>query len=93
MAMNLWSKNTKSSSGTSDVTGGESNVRNATPNPATVVTDSPPHDNQAEVTQNRLAQIAEVQEGWRKIVYAEFCTGARVVWESFREDFKKIEWS
>ena len=50
MAMNLQSKNTKSSSGTSDVTGGESNVRNATPNPATFATDSPPQDNQAEVT-------------------------------------------
>ena len=89
MAMNLWSKNTKSSSGTSDVIGGESNVANATPNPAT---DSPPHDNQAEVTQNRLAQIAEVQEGWRKMVYAEFRMGARVAWDSFREDFKKIKW-
>ena len=93
MAMNLRSKNTKSSSGTSDMTGGESNVTNATPNPATVVTDSPPQDNQSEVTQNRLAKIAEVQEGWRKMVYAEFRTGARVAWESFREDFKKIEWS
>ena len=93
MAMNLWSKNTKSSSGTSDVTGGESNVRNVTPNPVSVVTHSPPQDNQPEVTQNRLAQIAEVQEGWRKMVYAEFRMGARVEWESFREDFKKIEWS
>ena len=45
MATNLRSKNTKSSSGTSDVTGGESNVTNATRNPATVVTDSPPQDN------------------------------------------------
>ena len=89
MAMNLRSKNTESSSGTSDVTGGESNVRNATPNPATVVADSPPQDNQAEVTQNRLAQIAEVQEGWRKMVYAEFHTGARIAWDSFREDFKR----
>ena len=93
MAMNLRSKNTKNSSGTSDVTGGESNVTNATPNPATVAADSPPQDNQAEVTQNRLAQIAEVQEGWRKMVYVEFCTGARFAWDSFREDFKKIEWS
>ena len=93
MSMNLRSKNTKSSSGTSDVTGGECNVRNATPNPATVAADSPPQDNQAQVTQNRLAQIAEVQEGWRKMVYAEFRTGARVAWESFREDFKNIEWS
>ena len=76
MAMNLRSKNTKSLSGTSDVTGGESNVTNATPNPATVVTDSPPQDNQSEVTQNRLAKIAEVQEGWKKIVYVEFRTGA-----------------
>ena len=93
MAMNLRSKNTKISSGTSDVTGGESNVINATPNPPTVAADSPPQDNQAEVTQNRLAQIAQVQEGWRKMVYAEFRTGARVAWDSFREDFKKIEWS
>ena len=93
MAMNLQSKNNKSSSGTSDVTGGESNVTNATPNPATVVTDSPPQDNQSEVTQNWLAKIAEVQEGWRKMVYAEFCMGACVAWESFREDFKKIKWS
>ena len=93
MAMNLRSKNTKSSSGTSDVTGGESNVTNATPNPATVVTDSPPQDNQSEVTQNRLVKIAEVQEGWRKMVYAEFRTGAHITWESFWEDFKKIEWS
>ena len=93
MAMNLWSKNTNSSSGTSDVKGGESNVRNVTPNPATVAADSPPQDNQAEVTQKRLAQIAEVQEGWRKMVYAEFCMGARVAWDSFREDFKKMEWS
>ena len=77
MAMNLRSKNTKSSSGKSDMTGGESNVTNATPNPATVVTDSPPQDNQSEVTQNQLAKIAEVQEGWRKMVYAEFRTGAR----------------
>ena len=92
MAMNLWGKNTKSSSGTSDVTGGESNVTNATPNPATVVTDSPPQDNQSEVTQNGLAKIAEVQEGWRKMVYAEFHMGACVAWESFWEDFKKIEW-
>ena len=92
MAMNLRSKNTKSLSGTSDVTGGESNVTNATPNPATVVTDSPQQDNPSEVTQNQLAKIAEVQEGWRKMVYAEFRTGARVAWESFREDFKKIEW-
>ena len=79
MAMNLRSKNTKSSSGTLHVTGGESNVRNATPNPATVAADSPPQDNQAEVTQNRLAQMAEVQEGWRKMVYAEFRTGARML--------------
>ena len=93
MAMNLQSKNTKSSSGTSDMTGGESNVTNATPNPATVVADSPPQDNQSEVTQNRLAKIAEVQEGWRKMVYAEFRTGACIPWKSFREDFKKIEWS
>ena len=93
MAMKLRSKNTKSSSGTSDVTGGESNVTNATPNPATVVTDSSPQDNQSEVTQNRLAKIAEVQEGWRKMVYVEFHMGACIAWESFREDFKKIEWS
>ena len=93
MAMNLRSKNTKSLSGTSDVTGGESNVRNVTPNTATVAVDSPPQDNQADVTQNRLAQMAEVQEGWRKMVYAEFCTGACVPWDSFREDFKNIEWS
>ena len=57
------------------MTGGESNVRNATPNTATVAADSPPQDKQAEVTQNRLAQMAEVQEGWRKMVYAEFRTG------------------
>ena len=75
MAMNLWSKNTKSSSGTSDVRGGESNVINATPNPATVAADSPPQDNQDELTQNRLVQMAEAQEGWRQMVYAEFCTG------------------
>ena len=53
------------------------------------MTDSPPQDNQSEVTQNRLAKIAEVQEGWRKMVYAEFRTGARVPWESFQEDFQK----
>ena len=93
MAMNLRSKNTKSLSGTSDVTRGESNVRNATPNPATVSADSPPQDNQADVTQNRLVQMAEVQEGWRKMVYVEFRTGARVAWDSFQEDFKNIEWS
>ena len=93
MAMNLRSKNTKSLSGTSDVTRGESNVINATPNPPTVAADSPPQDNQAEVTQNRLAQIAQVQDGWRKMVYAEFRMGACVAWDSFREDFKKIEWS
>ena len=93
MAMNLRSKNTKSLSGTSDVTGGESNVRNVTPNTATVAADSPPQDNQADVTQNWLAQMAEVQEGWRKVVYAEFRTGERVAWDSFREDFKNIEWS
>ena len=90
MAMNLRSKNTKSLSGTSDVTGGESNVRNTTPNTATVAADSP---TQEDVTQNRLAQMAEVQEGWRKMVYAEFRTGARVPWDSFWEDFKKIKWS
>ena len=93
MAMNLQSKNTKTSSGTSDMTGGESIVTNATPNPETVVTDSPPQDNQSEVTDNRLAKIAEVQEGWRNMVYTEFRTGARVPWDSFREDFKKIKWS
>ena len=93
MAMNLWSKNTKSLSGTSDVRGGESNVINATPNPTTVAADSPPQDNQDELTQNRLAQMAEVQEGWRKMVYAEFRTGARVAWDSFWEDFKNIKWS
>ena len=93
MAMNLRSKNTKSSSGTSDVTGGESNVINATPNPATVAADSHPQDNQDDLTQNWLAQMAEVQEGWRKMVYAEFHMGARVPWDSFREDFKNIEWS
>ena len=93
MAMNLWSKNTKTSSGTSDMTGGESNVTNATPNPETVVTDSPPQDNQSEVTDNQLVKIAEVQEGWRKMVYAEFCMGARIPWESFQEDFKNIKWS
>ena len=93
MAMNLRSKNTKTLSGTSDVTGGESNVRNATPNTATVAADSPPQDNQPEITQNRLAQMAEVQEGWRKMVYAEFCTGAHVAWDSFWEDFKNINWS
>ena len=93
MAMNLRSKNTKSSSGTSDVRGGESNVINVTPNPATVAADSPPQDNQDELTQNRLAQMAEVQEGWRQMVYAEFCTGARIAWDSFREDFKNIKWS
>ena len=93
MAMNLQSKNTKSLSGTSDVTGGESNVKNATPNTATVAADSPPQDNQADVTQNQLAQMAEVQEGWRKMVYAEFCMGACVPWDSFREDFKNIQWS
>ena len=53
MAMNLRSKNTKSLSGTSDVTGGESNVRNATPNTASVAADSPPQDNQADITQNQ----------------------------------------
>ena len=90
MAMNLQSKNTKSLSGTSDVTGGESNVRNMTPNTATVAADSPP---QEDVTQNQLAQMAEVQEGWRKMVYAEFRTGARVPWDSFLEDFKNIKWS
>ena len=90
MAMNLRSKNTKSLSGTSDVTGGESNVRNTTPNTATVAADSPP---QEDVTQNQLAQMAEVQVGWRKMVYAEFRTGARVPWDSFREDFKNIKWS
>ena len=37
--------------------------------------------------------MADVQEGWRKMVYAEFRTGARIAWDSFREDFKKIEWS
>ena len=93
MAMNLQSKNTKSSSGTSDVRGGESNVINSTPNTATVAADSPPQDNQADVTQNRLAQMAEVQEGWRKIVFAEFRTGARVPWDSFQENFKNIQWS
>ena len=93
MAMNLRSKNTKSSSGTSDVTGGESNVINATPNSPTVAADSPPQDNQAEVTQNWLAQIAQVQEGWRKMVYAEFRMGTHIAWDSFQEDFKKIEWS
>ena len=93
MAMNLQSKNTKSSSGTSDVTGGESNVRNATPNTATVAADSLPQDNECDITQNRLLQMAEVQEGWRKMVYAEFHTGAHVAWDSFREDFKNINWS
>ena len=66
---------------------------NSTPNPPTVAADSPPQDNQAEVTQNWLAQIAQVQEEWRKMVYAEFHTGACVAWDSFQEDFKKIEWS
>ena len=75
MAMNLWSKNTKSSSGTSDLIGGESNVRNATPNHATVAVDSPPQDNQAEVTQNWLAQMAEVQEGWKKWCMWSFVWG------------------
>ena len=93
MAMNLRSKNTKSLSGTSDVRCGESNVINVTPNPATVAADSPPQDNQDELTQNRLAQMAEVQEGWRKMVYAEFRMGARIAWDSFWEDFKNIEWS
>ena len=93
MAMNLRSKNTKSLSGTSDVTGGESNVSNATPNTATVAADSPPQDNKPDITQNRLAQMAEVQEGWRKMVYVEFHTGARIPWDSFREDFKNIKWS
>ena len=93
MAMNLRSKNTKSSSGTSDMTGGASNVRNATPNTATVAADSPPQDNQGDVTQNWLAQMAEVQEGWRKMVFAEFHMGARVPWDSFRENFKNIQWS
>ena len=93
MAMNLWSKNTKSLSGTSDVTCGESNVSNATQNTATVAADSPPQDNEPDVTQNRLAQMAKVQEGWRKMVYAEFRTGAHVPWDSFREDFKNIKWS
>ena len=93
MAMNLRSKNTKSLSGTSDVTGGESNVSNATPNTATVAADSPPQNNEPDITQNRLAQMAEVQEGWRKMVFAEFRTGTRVAWDSFREDFKNIKWS
>ena len=93
MAMNLRSKITKSSSGTSDVTGVESNVINVTPNPATVAADSPPQDNQDDLTQNWLAQMAEVQEGWRKMVYAELHMGARVPWDSFHEDFKNIEWS
>ena len=92
MAMNLRSKNTKSSSGTSDVRGCESNVINATPNTPTVAADSPPQDNQDELTQNQLAQMAEVQEGWRKMVYAEFRTGARVPWDSFWEEFKNIQW-
>ena len=93
MAMNLRSKNTKSLSGTSDMTGGESNVSYATPNTATVAADSPPQDNEPDVTQNRLVQMAEVQEGWRKMVFAEFHTGARIAWDSFQEDFKKIKWS
>ena len=93
MAMNLQSKNTKSSSGTWDVRGCESNVINATPNTPTVVADSPPQDNQDELTQNRLVQMAGVQEGWRKMVYAEFRTGACIPWDSFREDFKNIQWS
>ena len=37
--------------------------------------------------------MAEVQEGWRKMVYAEFRIRACVAWDSFREDFKNIEWS
>ena len=90
MAMNLRSKNTKSLSGTSDVTCGKSNVTNATPNTATVAADSPP---QEDVTRKRLAQMADFQEGWRKVVYAEFRMGARVPWDSFREDFKNIKWS
>ena len=93
MAMNLRSKNTKSLSGTSDVRGGESNVINPTPNTATVAADSPPQDNQDELTQNWLAQMAEVQEGWRKMVYAEFRMGACIAWDSFQEDFKNIKWS
>ena len=94
MAMNLQSKNTnKSLSGTSDVTGGESNVRNTTPNTATVGANSPAQDNQADITQNRLAQMAEVQDGWRKMVHAEFRMGACIPWDSFREDFKNMQWS
>ena len=89
MAMNLRSKNTKSLSGTSDVTGGESNVRNVTPNTATVAADSPPQDNQADVTQNRLAQMAEFKKNGEKWCMQSFVRG-----HTFHGTLSgKIEWS
>ena len=91
--MNLRSKNTKSSSGTQHETGGESNVTNTTLNRPTVVTPSTSRDNQSQISEDRLAKIEEVKDGWKKMVYAEFRTGARIAWDSFREEFKNIEWA
>ena len=93
MVMNLWSKSGKTSSGSSDAPGCVSNSTNATQSPESVVTGSQGEDNQSQVMDNRLAKLAQVQDGWRKQVYLQFRTGAHVPWDSFREDFKNMTWA
>ena len=92
MAMNLRSKSSKTSSGLSDAPGCVSNLTNATQSPESVVTGSQGEDNQSQVTDNWLAKLAQVQDGWRKQVYSQFRTGACVPWDSFHEDFKNMTW-
>ena len=70
MAMNLRSKSSKTSSGTSDAPACVSNSTNGTQSPESVVTGSQGDDNQSQVTENQLAKLAEVQDGWRKQVYS-----------------------
>ena len=93
MAMNLRSKSSKTSSGTSDAPACVSNSTNGTQSPESVVTGSQGDDNQSQVTDNQLAKLAEVQDGWRKQVYLQFCRGACVPWDSFCEDFKNMTWA
>ena len=93
MVMNLRSKSSKTSSGTSDTPGCVSNSTNGTQSTESVVTGSQGNDNQSQVMENRLAKLAELQDGWRKQVYLQFHRGACVPWDSFCEDFKNMTWT
>ena len=85
MVMTLQSKNTKTSSKTSDTTGTDLNFTTLSPTGENVATVSRPANDQSQAAEDQLSTLAD---GWRKQAYSHFSTGARVPWDSFWEDFK-----